>query len=117
MPTHKSFSTLRDNMSPQARARSALKADALRSEMDLAELRKARQLSQESLAAELQVSQGSVAKMEKRNDMYLSSLRRFVEALGGELKVTAEFADRSVTIKPFSASVEEEGAAQRDKHD
>jgi len=102
MSAKKSFSALRAKTSPEARANSALKAEALRRDMNLSELRRARQLSQEALATILEVSQGSVAKMEKRTDIYISSLRRFVEAMGGELEVTAKFPDHSIRIKQFS---------------
>ncbi|MFK4135302.1 XRE family transcriptional regulator [Pseudomonas luteola] len=102
MSGKKSFSSLRDRMSPESKARSAEKAAALRAEMDLSEIRRARKLSQEQLAEILHVSQGSVAKLEKRTDMYISSMRRFIEAMGGELEVTAKFADHTVRISQFS---------------
>lgn len=102
MTGRKSFSTLLDKMSPEARAEIKVRAQALDLEMDLAELRRARKLSQEQLANILEVSQGSVAKMEKRTDLYISSLRRFIEAMGGELEITAKFPDRNVCIKKFS---------------
>lgn len=89
-------------MSEEAQARVAEKTEALRVQMDLTELRRARKLSQESLAQNLHVNQASVAKMEKRTDMYISSLRRFIQAMGGELEVTAKFPDRSVRINQFS---------------
>jgi hypothetical protein len=44
----------------------------------------------------------AVAKIEKRTDMYVSTLRRFVEAMGGELEITARFPDYNVRIKNFS---------------
>ncbi|GGM32458.1 helix-turn-helix domain-containing protein [Pseudomonas asuensis] len=52
-------------------------------EMNLSEIRRARKLSQEQLAEILHVSQGSVAKLEKRTDIYISSMRRFIEEVGG----------------------------------
>lgn len=100
--TGKKFSSLREKMSPQSQARAKEKAEMLGAEMDLAELRRARTLSQESLAQLLHVSQGSVAKMEKRTDMYISTIRRFVEAMGGELIVTAQFPDHAIRITQFS---------------
>lgn len=102
MAGSKPFSTLLDKMSPEAKAEIDIRSQALGLEMDLAELRRARKLSQEQLASVLEVSQGSVAKMEKRTDLYISSLRRFIEAMGGELEITARFPDRSVSIKKFS---------------
>ena len=69
--------------------------------MDLAELRRARRLSQEELAQVLDVGQASIAKLEKRTDMYVSTLRRFVEAIGGDLEIVAKFPDHSIPIKQF----------------
>jgi hypothetical protein len=46
----------------------------------------------------LTVGQPAVAKLEKRHDMHVSNLRRYIEALGGTLEITARFADASVTL-------------------
>jgi DNA-binding transcriptional regulator YiaG len=97
-----SFAELRSRMSPESRERSRQKAVELRKEMDLAELRNAMQLSQEELASVLKVGQASVAKMEKRTDMYVSTLRRFIKAMGGELDIVARFPDHSISITTFS---------------
>lgn len=78
-----SFAKLREGMSPEAQARAITRAASLREEMDLAELRRARRLSQEELGQTLKVGQAAIAKVERRADMYLSTLRRFVEAIGG----------------------------------
>jgi len=106
-----SFSELRAKMSPEARARATEKALALRREMDLAELRRALRLSQEELAATLQVGQAAVAKLEKRTDMYVSTLRRFIEAMGGELRIVARFPDHEVPIRTFREIGEEQEPA------
>jgi predicted transcriptional regulator len=58
-------------------------------------------LSQEELAQTLQVGQAAVAKIEKRADMYVSTLRRFVEAMGGELQIVARFRGHEVQIRTF----------------
>jgi len=79
----KKFRDLRARMSPEAQARAQRKAEAMLAEMPLAELRIARQLSQEQLASMLNVGQPAIAKLEKRTDMYISTLRRFIEAMGG----------------------------------
>ena len=71
-------------------------------EMPLNELRQARGLSQKMLAAVLHVQQPSIAKMEKRTDMYLSTLRSHIEAMGGELEVIARFPDGAIRISNFS---------------
>jgi len=80
------------------RVRVAAKAALLREAMTLGELRKAHALSQEDIAATMTVGQSAVAKLEKRADMHLSSLRRYVEALGGTLEITARFPEASVVL-------------------
>jgi predicted transcriptional regulator len=98
MTGHRPFSELTKNFTPARRARVAAKAAALSEQMTLEELRKARSLSQEEVAASLTVGQPAVAKLEKRTDMHLSNLRRYIEALGGTLEITAHFADTAVVI-------------------
>jgi len=96
------FSELRSRMTPASRARAEAKAQAMLAEMPLNELRQARGLSQKMLAELLHVQQPSIAKLEKRADMYLSTLRSHIEAMGGELEVIARFPDGSVKISNFS---------------
>jgi transcriptional regulator with XRE-family HTH domain len=71
------------------------------SEMPLHELRRARQLSQEQLAEELGATQPEISKIENRTDMYVSTLRRFIEAMGGKLEIVAHFPDGTVRITQF----------------
>ena len=97
----KKFSDLRSRMAPQAQTRAAVKAQAMLAEMPLNELRQARGLSQKMLAEVLHVQQPSIAKMEKRTDMYLSTLRSHIEAMGGQLDVIARFPDGAVKISNF----------------
>ncbi len=105
----KKFSTLRSRMTPQAQKRAKNEAKAMLEEMPLHELRMARGLSQQALAEILCVQQPAVAKLERRTDMYVSSLRSHIEALGGKLEVIAHFPEGDVRIDNFSPS-EEEGA-------
>lgn len=98
MSGHRPFTDLTKNVSPERRARIAAKAAVLREAMTLEELRKARALSQEEVAEALTVNQPAVAKLEKRNDMHVSNLRRYVEALGGTLEITAHFDKKTVVI-------------------
>lgn len=98
MTGHRPFSEITKGFTPERRARAAEKAAALREEMTLEELRKARDLSQEDMAEALEVGQPAVAKLEKRADMHVSNLRRYVEALGGTLEITARFPEASVVI-------------------
>lgn len=98
----KKFAELRKRMSPQARRQSAASAQQMLEEMPLYELRQARGLSQQQLAEKLRVQQPAIAKLERRTDMYLSTLRHHVEAMGGELEVIARFPDGTVKIRNFS---------------
>ena len=102
MSGHRPFGELTKGFSTARKARVGAKVGRLRADMALAELRQARDRSQEELARELKVGQPAVAKLEKRADMYVSNLRRYVEALGGSLEITARFPDASVTITNFS---------------
>ena len=83
MSGHTNFSVLTTNMTAEKRARIDAKKSGLRQEMALHELREARRLTQAALGDTLHVDQSAIAKMERRTDMYVSSLRRFVEAMGG----------------------------------
>jgi predicted XRE-type DNA-binding protein len=101
---HKPFNELTKNFEPNRRARVAAKAAALREVMTLEELRKARSLSQEEVAETLTVGQPAVSKLEKRGDMHVGNLRRYVEALGGTLEIVAHFADTTVVISNVGES-------------
>ena len=98
----KKFAALRAGMAPQARATAEVKTQTMLAEMPLHELRRARGLSQKVLAETLHVQQPSVAKLERRTDMYISTLRSHIEAMGGELDVVARFPDGSVKINNFA---------------
>jgi transcriptional regulator with XRE-family HTH domain len=96
------YRRLRAKMSPEARAKADRIADQLRADMALNELRKARALSQQQIAASLDIKQAAVSKLERRTDMYISTLRNYVEALGGQLEISATFSDGlSVSINQF----------------
>ena len=96
------FSELTKEFTPERRSRiDVIKADLLQ-EMPLYELRRARRLTQEELARKLKVKQPAIAKMEKRADIYVSSLRSYIEAVGGQLRIVAEFPEGEVAITNFS---------------
>lgn len=107
-----SFAELRARMSSKAQAEAEAEALRLGEQMNLAEVRRALKLSQDEIAQTLQIGQGSVAKFEKRADMYVSTLRRFIEAMGGELEIVARFAGHSVKIKNF-ADLDDRSAPDR----
>lgn len=60
----------------------------------LRQVREARDRSQEAIAATLNINQAAVSKLERRTDMYVSSLRKLIQAMGGELDIVARFPDR-----------------------
>ncbi len=93
---HKAWREVRsgDDSSPEAQAYRSAIGDALA----LAEIRASRGLTQVDVARVLQTSQASVSKIERRNDLYLSTLRGFVEALGGRLELAAVFPEGRITI-------------------
>jgi transcriptional regulator with XRE-family HTH domain len=97
----KPYSMLRKKMKPTARKKAADKTKAFLDAMPLQELRHARNLSQEQLAQILSVKQAAVSKLEKRTDMYISTLRNFIKAMGGDLEIIATFPDGAVQINQF----------------
>lgn len=97
----KKFRDLVESMPSARKQRIRRKTAELLAELPLQELRRARQLSQDELAQALGVNQATISKMERRADMYISTLRRFVEAMGGELEIMARFREGSVRIGQF----------------
>jgi transcriptional regulator with XRE-family HTH domain len=71
-------------------------------EMPLQELRIANELSQVKLAEALHVNQAAISKLERRTDMYISTLRSYIKAMGGDLEVIARFPDGDVRISNFA---------------
>ncbi len=99
----KKFEQLRAKMSPKAREASAAEHRRLVEEMSLLQLRKARELTQTRLAEELHMGQGDVSKLERRTDMYVSTLASYLQAVGADLEIRALFPDgRTVKITQFS---------------
>ena len=97
----KSFSELKKKMSPLAQQLALQKTKHMLSSMPLQELRRTICMSQEKLAANLASKQASVSRLEKRTDMYISTLRGYIEAIGGELDIIARFPEGDVHINQF----------------
>ncbi|MGC2109563.1 MAG: helix-turn-helix transcriptional regulator [Candidatus Korobacteraceae bacterium] len=96
------FSALRAKMSDESRKRSHQKAEVYKKEMALDELREALNLTQEHLAKTLNVKQSSISKMERRADMYVSTLDSIIRAMGGVLRIEAVFPEHGrVQITQF----------------
>jgi transcriptional regulator with XRE-family HTH domain len=86
-------------LSPTQRKKvEARAAELIAEQMTLHQLRKARRLTQVRLAKALGVTQDSVSRLEKRSDLLLSTLRKTVRAMGGNLSLVAEFPDRPPVV-------------------
>jgi len=103
----KKFSNLVAKMPKQARERARARTQTMAAELTLAELRKTFDVSQEELAKILDVKQANVSKLERREDMRLSTLFTYIRAMGGDLEIIAHFPNRSggkdktIKLKPF----------------
>jgi hypothetical protein len=109
----KKFRDLYGKMPSAARKRIEARVKEALAEMPLHELRDARQLTQQqlALAEHLRSGQAAVSKLERRTDMYVSTLRRFIEAMGGELEIVARFPDGDIRITNFSREPTQNSAA------
>ena len=104
--------TIDDKMKKLSAARrkkiEARAAELIAEEMSLRDLRKARKLTQEHIAEVLNVGQDGVSRLEKRSDLLISTLRSYVEAMGGSLSLIAEFPDRQPVILAGLATMDTE---------
>jgi transcriptional regulator with XRE-family HTH domain len=103
------FKELQMKISAERRTRVEERVREAIKEMALDELRTAREFTQAELSQVLRVDQGSISKLERRTDMYIRTLRRYIEAMGGSLQIRAVFPDGEVQINQF------EDAKQPDK--
>lgn len=84
-------------------------------EMTLRELRTARRLTQVRMAKTLGITQDSVSRLEKRSDLLLSTLRKAVEAMGGDLSLVARFPDRPAVVLAGLADSEPQPKRRRSR--
>ncbi|HEV7590873.1 MAG TPA: XRE family transcriptional regulator [Longimicrobium sp.] len=96
----KKWADLKATLPPEVIEHARRKTEAMLAVIELNELRKARKLTQEQLADRLGIRQSNVSKLERRADLLVSTLREVVEAMGGELRVTARFPDVEYQIDP-----------------
>ena len=88
-------------MRPEALARAKERAKVAIAEMLLAEIRKAAGLTQEELAASLGIKQPTLSRLESQGDMQISTLRRLIQALGGELEIIAHMPGGDIHLTQF----------------
>jgi hypothetical protein len=106
MSGHHPFEKLRARMTPERRAQNAVKTQALLADMPRQALRHARAQAHAELAQHLLVNQPAITKLERRTELYVSTLRHCIEAMGGTLEIVAHFPDGSITITNFGEADE-----------
>jgi transcriptional regulator with XRE-family HTH domain len=107
------YSELRAKMDPARRARVDARVQEALADMPLQELRRARALSQVRLSELLEVAQPEISKIEHRTDLYVSTLRSYIEAMGGVLEIIARFPDGAVRISQFTDDSDEDETRPR----
>lgn len=100
MSGHHPFSVLRDQIrsDPERAARVEEYRAAIEQALALAEMRRNRGLTQKQLAEAMHVSQANVSRIERGEDAQISTIRKYVNALGGQLEIRAVFPDRSEVL-------------------
>lgn len=97
----KSFNQLLKALPQERRDRIEERAQAMLIEMALQDLRQKRHLTQQQLADRLNLQQAAVSKMEGQSDMRIGTLQRIITAMGGKLKLVAQFPDEEIVINQF----------------
>ncbi|TGO02299.1 transcriptional regulator [Candidatus Thiomargarita nelsonii] len=98
----KNFLDLHNARSAEAKARVKARVQRALAEMPIQELQQARHLSQEQLANILFMEPATLSQLERGTDIYISTLRSYIEAMGGKLDIIANFPDGEVRIKLFT---------------
>lgn len=97
---------VRRSLSPERETRLQSRLQTELKQLPLAEVRRARTMTQTRLAELLQVNQAAVSKMEQRSDMYLSTLRSYVEAMGGCLEIRVVFPEGEVLLDHLGSELQ-----------
>lgn len=112
----KKFGDLRDRLRERDRDSdrnvAAFKAEMER-ELTLAELRRALEFTQQQIAASLDTNQSGVSRIEHQTDLFISTLRSYIEAMGGRLELRAIFADGEVTIRTLEEIQADSGPSRQ----
>jgi predicted transcriptional regulator len=101
---HHPYKKLRAKMTPEQLAEADARAKEMMAEMLLGEIRHSVGLTQEDLAATLGIKQPSLSKLENQDDMQISTLRKLIEALGGQLEIIAHMPRGDIRIRPFQGA-------------
>jgi DNA-binding transcriptional regulator YiaG len=104
MTERRNFRTLRERLEkrleadPEARERFETERQAMHDALSLSAIREQAGVTQVELAEVLHVTQANISQLERKQDLYLSTLSRYVEALGGRLELQAVFPDRTLRV-------------------
>jgi DNA-binding transcriptional regulator YiaG len=98
MAGHKHWRTLLKNASPERLAKIKANTDQQLAEISVSELRRTQNVTQAELAKRLNISQPALSQSESQSDMYLSSLRKIVEALGGNVEIVVRLKDEKYRL-------------------
>ena len=97
----KPFKTLLDRLPEERQKKIRVKTELLKNEMALRELRQALDITQEELANSLKLKQAAISKFEHQSDIYISTLRKILSAMGADLRIVAHFPEGDVLIRQF----------------
>ena len=101
MPGHRNYKELRNRLSPESRRRAENGAREDMAQMLLSEIRKLTGLTQQEVARELGITQPGLSQLESQDDMQVSTLRKIVEALGGELEIVVKLPTGKISLSQF----------------
>lgn len=97
----KRFSELRKRMTPEQRAESQILAQLALLHLTLAELQKSLGVTQDDIEKDLALVQSTLSELENQDDIQVSTLSRYIKALGGSLKLVADFPDKEIVLSQF----------------
>ncbi|MBD2500147.1 transcriptional regulator [Anabaena azotica] len=100
--TRKPYSELRKRMTPERRAENETRAKMMLLHLNLMELKQSLALTNDNLENDLSVFDSAISELETQEDMQISTLSNYIKALGGSLKLVAEFPDKEIVLTQFN---------------
>lgn len=97
----KPFSELRKRMTPERRAKNKTRAQLMLLHLTLAELQESLGVTQDDMSKDLDVVQSALSKLESQDDIQVSTLSSYIKALGGSLKLVADFPNEEIVLAQF----------------
>ena len=97
----KPFSELRKKMTPERRAKNKTRAQLMSLHLTLLELQQSLGLTQDEIKIDLNDFEANISDLENQEDIQISTLSRYIKALGGNLKIVAHFPNEEITLAQF----------------